>query len=140
MRSLIAPLFLACLVFMGVSGCPPQGACVEPIDGPLMAGQWGGNHWLFQVGSDGTTYVETDCAHGTTTEPVLVYGGTMTFTVDMASEGGPQQVPPEPVNTYSATLTGTVCGDTIEFTYAGEDFSLESEVIYGEQPVLYKCL
>src|SRR5690242_572456 len=40
----------------------------------LAAGVWGGPHIRLDVAEDGTATVELDCAHGSTTEPIVPDG------------------------------------------------------------------
>ncbi|RMD59168.1 hypothetical protein D6833_11850 [Candidatus Parcubacteria bacterium] len=129
---------LALVAFTGYTDCP-QTDCPPP-DGYLTAGDWGGEHWLFRVSENGYVYVETDCAHGTSREPVFVANGDVDFWVDMVPEGGPVVYPPEDPQTYPAEFVGTVCDGVLSFTYRTDTYASEGEVVYGEPPQLFKCL
>ena len=138
---LLAPL----LGLMGTGECP-QPDC-PPEDGLLKAGTWGGEHWRFDVGSDGTVFVETDCARGASTEPVRVEAGEVAFKAEMTSVAGDPQYPENDPIPFVATFTGTVCHDTLAFTETvvetpedptGET-TTERVVVYGEPAVLWTC-
>ncbi len=123
-----------------VSDCPPE-------DGLLTAGEWGGEHWRFEVASDGVVYVETDCAHGTSNAPVSSEEGAVAFAADMVSIAGEVQYPEEDPVPFVATFSGTLCGDTLTFTETvvgtpedpGAVVTTEGVVVYGEPAALWTC-
>ncbi len=132
-------------VFVGADACPA--ADCPQNDGLLTAGEWGGEHWLFDVASDGTVFLETDCARGTSTGPAFVTDGVVTFSAEMVSTQGDVQYPDGEPIPYQATFTGTVCWDTLTFTETvvgieeDPDTVVETEgvVVLGEPPVLWDC-
>jgi len=143
MRSWTVPLLFAGAVGLGIAGCPGGGddTCMNPGSGLLTVGSWGGEHWLWQVSEDGTVYLETDCAHGTSSGPVLMDDGHLSFYVDMVGEGGPVQEPPPEEVPYTVLVTGEVCEDTITFTTMYDDgSSYKGSVVLAMDPLLYKCL
>ena len=137
--------FVLAAVFLGADACPasdcPQG------NGLLTAGEWGGEHWLFEVASDGTVFLETDCARGASLEPAMVTDGQVTFTAEMIRTDDEVQYPESATVTYEAAFSGTVCWDTLTFTEtvigtaADTDEVVETEgvVVFGEPPVLWDC-
>ncbi len=138
-------LMVAILFLVGSGECP-SGDC-PPEDGLLKAGSWGGDHWRFEVGSDGTVFVETDCARGTSTSPVHVTGGSVDFTAEMVRTDEAVQYPDSDPVQFVASFEGTVCHDTLHFTET-VDGSLEDPealvttdglVVYGEPATLWTC-
>ncbi len=133
-------LIVTALMIVGLTGYTecPQPNCPPP-DGYLAAGDWGGEHWPFQVDENGVVLVQTDCAHGTSSEPVFVENGTVDFWVDMVTEGGPEYYPPKDSVTFPAEFVGMVCDGVLTFTYKTENYVSEGEVVYGEPALLYEC-
>jgi hypothetical protein len=112
--------------------------CVDPVNGNLKAGDWGGEHWLWRVNDDGTIYVETDCAHGTTAAPVVAEGGNFSFDLEMVGEAGPVSDPPSNT-TYKASFSGQVCGVEASFTYTVDASATAGSVVLNEPAMLMKC-
>ena len=131
--------------FMGADACPVS-ECPQN-SGLLTAGEWGGEHWLFEVASDGMVYLETDCARGSSTSPAYVSDGVVTFVADMVSTAVDAQYPDgEPVP-FEAAFSGTLCWDTLTFTETvvgtasdpEEVVETEGVVVLGEPAVLWTC-
>lgn len=112
-------------------------ACV-PLDGPLPAGTWGGEHWSLVVTPEGAT-LETDCAHGDLVDRVAV-GGELEAAVGWVTEGGP--VPEDPPDPVPAILRARATARHLWGTLSDDAGGWEAEVDVrlDEEPLLYKCL
>lgn len=112
--------------------------------GRLAAGVWGGPHIRLDVAEDGTAAVELDCAHGSTTEPIVPDGkGDFRAAGTYAREhAGPIREGQEPAG-RPAVYAGRTEGGTMTLTIAltGSEEELGPfELTQGKTPRLTKCL
>lgn len=112
----------------------------------LAAGVWGGPHIRLDVAEDGTAAVELDCAHGSTTEPIVLDGkGAFRAAGTFAREShGPIREGQKSTD-RPAVYTGKVEGDqmtlTITLTGSNEEQAPGSfELTQGKTPRLTKCM
>ena len=108
--------------------------CQPPGDGPMPQGRWAGDAWSITAQVDGTAFVESSCALGSVLEPILVQDGQISFTVTMVPEGV------QPSNgSYEATLSGEICGDTLQGEVEIEEVIGPIQAILGDPAQLERC-
>jgi hypothetical protein len=112
--------------------------------GHLASGVWGGPHIRLDIAEDGTAAVELDCAHGSTTEPIVTDGkGAFRAIGTYAQErGGPVREGQEDAG-RPAVYTGKTEGGTmtLTITLTGSREELGTfELTQGKTPRLTKCL
>ena len=112
--------------------------------GRLAAGAWGGPHIRLDVAADGTAAVELDCAHGSTTEPIVLDGqGAFRAAGTYVQERhGPvregQEDPGRPA-VYAGKAEGGQMTLTITLTGSEEELGT-FELTHGKTPRLTKCM
>lgn len=115
--------------------------CVQPLQGQLPAGVWGGEHYELTVGEDGVGALLADCAHGTSAAPLVAADGALSAGFDWYLDGGPSPTQPtqDPV---PMTLDATVdTANLLEGTLTFEDGSQSDISVALDQPAtVYRCL
>lgn len=112
--------------------------------GRLAAGVWGGPHIRLDVAEDGAAAVELDCAHGSTTEPIVPdrQGAFRTAGTYVQEHGGPIREGREPAGrpaVYAGKVQGGTMTLTITLTGSGEELG-SFELTQGKTPRLTKCM
>jgi hypothetical protein len=112
--------------------------------GHLASGVWGGPHIRLDIAEDGTAAVELDCAHGSTTEPIVPDGkGTFRAAGTYVQErGGPVREGQEDAGrpaVFAGKAEGGTMTLTITLTGSGEELGT-FELTRGKTPRLTKCM
>ena len=112
--------------------------------GRLSAGTWGGPHIRLDVAEDGSAAVELDCAHGSTTEPIVAdrEGAFRAAGTYVQERPGPVREGQEDAGrpaVYAGKVQGGTMTLTIILTGSGEELG-PFELTHGKMPRLTKCM
>ena len=112
--------------------------------GRPASGAWGGPHIRLDVAEDGTAAVELDCAHGSTTEPIVLdrQGAFRAAGTYAQERPGPVREGQEDAGrpaVYTGRTEGGTMSLTITLTGSGEELG-PFELTHGKTPRLTKCM
>lgn len=119
------------------------GPCSSGVSGPILPGEWGGEHIGLVVSDTGAT-VEYDCASGTIDQRIVSdAGGNFVATgTHTRGHGGPSRENEVP-DRHPARYNGWTDGDTMTLsgtlTDSGESIG-SYRLFRGQSPRVFKCL